>query len=95
MGNKIDSDLKQQAEIFNKNWTKSDFRLSHNKLQSIQKLIIKEYPFLQTIHESMLVCYNKLEDCPIIMVKKKKIILFLFLIHLITNNTKLNSKTKR
>ena len=78
MGNKIDSDLKQQAEIFNKNWTKSDFRLSHKKLQSIQKLIVTQYPFLQTIHESMLVCHNKLEDCPIIMVKKKKLSSFFF-----------------
>ena len=71
MGNKFDSYLQEQADVFNQVWKKSDYKLSHKKLQSIQKLVIKEYPFLQTIHESMLLCHNKLPDCPIIMQNKK------------------------
>lgn len=37
MGNKFDSSLQEQADIFNKNWNDPNYRLSHNKLISIQK----------------------------------------------------------
>ena len=66
MGN--DLAFKRQVESFNRIWKEVDpnFALTPSKMREIQKLIVKEYPFLKSIHESMLVTSNTLKDNPII-----------------------------
>jgi len=43
-------------------------RLTKNAMAKVQKKILAEYPYLSTIKESMVVCDNRLPDCPIVFV---------------------------
>jgi len=36
------------------------------KLLRVQRTIVKEYPFLESVYESMLLADNTLPDCPIV-----------------------------
>ena len=75
-----DLTLQRNIDNFNNVWKEESYKLNMKKLKSIQKLILKEYPFLESIHESMLVANNKLKDCPIIFQnqKAKKIFFFFY-----------------
>ena len=65
MGNKA-YELQKQVDIFNQKWKDPSFQLTVKKLKKIQSQILKEYPFLKSIEESMLLTHALLEDCPII-----------------------------
>jgi hypothetical protein len=36
--------------------------------RTVHKRIVTEYPYLSSVQESMVVCDNRLQDCPIVYV---------------------------
>ena len=87
MGNSQDIVMQRNCNIFNQVWKESNFQLTIKKLKEIQKNILREYPFLESIHESMLVTSCKLKDNPIIFQNQKVKIYFLKIFQNISKHT--------